>query len=122
MGVLNEFNEAIEQQKAIYNAGRSSGSIGTEVSANDGSSTSHSASVKSGKCKDCAGNGKCSGGTKPSSRYHCHGSKKCGWCNGDGFNYTAGNPVKCSRCNDKGKCTYCNGTGKCTTCGGSGKG
>ena len=122
MGVLNEFNEAMEQQQVIFNAGRTSGSIGAEESVSGGSSsTSHSASAKSGKCKDCAGNGNCSGGTKPSSRYHCHGSKKCGWCNGDGYNYTAGNPVKCSKCNGRKKCTYCNGTGKCQTCGGSGK-
>ena len=122
MGVSNEFNEAMEQQQVIFNAGRTSGSIGAEESVSGGSSsTSHSASAKSGKCKDCAGNGNCSGGTKPSSRYHCHGSKKCGWCNGDGYNYTAGNPVKCSKCNGRKKCTYCNGTGKCQTCGGSGK-
>lgn len=122
MGVLSEFNEAMEQQQAIFNAGRTTGSIGSEASVNSGGSgSSHSASVKSGKCKDCAGNGNCSGGTKPSSRYHCHGSKKCGWCNGDGHNYTAGNPVLCSRCKGKKECTYCNGTGKCTTCGGSGK-
>lgn len=123
LGVLNEFNAAMAQQQAIFNAGRSSGSRGAAVSVNiGGRGNTHSASVKSGKCKDCAGNGKCSGGTKPSSRYHCHGSKKCSWCNGDGYNYTAGNPVKCSRCNGKRTCTYCNGTGKCTTCGGSGKG
>lgn len=126
MGVLDEFNEAMEQQQAIFNAGRTSSSnpvvADASVSGNGDNSSSHSDSAKSGKCKDCAGNGKCSGGTRPSSRYHCHGSKKCGWCNGDGFNYTAGNPVKCSRCDGKGKCTYCNGSGKCTTCGGSGKG
>lgn len=127
IGVLNEFNEAMEQQQAIFNAGHVSGSIGAEVDANDASSNnSHSASVKSGKCKDCAGNGKCSGGTKPSSRYHCHGSKKCGYCQGDGFIISAGNHVTCSRCKGKeprgkNKCTYCNGTGQCSTCGGSGK-
>lgn len=122
LGVLNEFNEAMVQQQAIFNAGRTSGSVGTDLNiSGDNNGSSHSATVKSGKCKDCAGNGNCSGGTKPSSRYHCHGSKKCGWCNGDGFNYTAGNPVKCSRCNGNKKCTYCSGTGKCTTCGGSGK-
>lgn len=129
LGVLNEFNEEMERQKVIFNTGRNTGSVVPDetTAVNDGGSSASSSSKgetssKSGKCKDCAGNGKCSGGTKPSSRYHCHGSKKCGYCNGDGFNYTAGNPVKCSRCNGKKTCTYCDGTGKCTTCGGSGKG
>lgn len=126
LGVLNDFNEAMQQQQAIFNAGNGVGSIdsggtdGSVTSNSGGSSSSHSA--RGGKCRACAGNGRCSGGAMPSSRYHCHGSGRCGWCNGNGFNYTAGNPIKCTRCNGKGKCTYCNGTGKCSTCGGSGKG
>lgn len=130
LGVLNEFNAAMQQQQAISNAGSNAGAVvsisssGATVSNSGNTSSSTSDHIE--KCKDCGGNGKCSGGTKPSSRYHCHGSKKCGYCQGDGFIISAGNQITCSRCKGKeprgkNKCTYCNGTGKCSTCGGSGK-
>lgn len=94
-----------------------------DASTNSGNTSTKNSRGKSGpKCKQCGGNGKCSGGTGSSAKYHCHGSKKCGWCNGDGYNYTAGNPVKCSRCKGKGVCSYCKGTGLCTTCKGTGRG
>ena len=82
LGVLNEFNSAMQQQQAIFNDGNNTNIANTSGmtadSGNPSGTTSASDSSKSRKCKDCAGNGNCSGRSKPSSRYHCHGSKKWG--------------------------------------------
>lgn len=44
---------------------------------------------------------------------HCYGTGICNYCNGDGYNYAAGNFVKCTACSSNiGKCKWCKGTGK----------
>lgn len=93
----------------------SSGSLGSY-----GSSSSGGSSVGPGKCKECAGNGVCSGNSAATIKSHCHGSGKCTYCS-NGIVYTNGNQIKCSACNGKGKCKYCDGTGKCHRCHGTGK-
>jgi len=123
LNTLNDFIEDMGQQQTIINASRRTETAisGDAIVDNDISSVASTSSVmKSSRCKECGGNGNCTGGTKPSARYHCHGSGKCGWCLGDGFNYAAGHPVKCKACY-KGKCKYCGGTGKCSTCKGTGR-
>lgn len=43
----------------------------------------------------------------------CLGSGRCKYCNGDGYNYTAGTAVQCNGCKGHiGKCSRCKGTGK----------
>lgn len=83
-----------------------------------GSSSGHSAGP--GKCKECGGNGTCSGNSAATVKSHCHGSGKCTFCS-NGIVYTNGNAIKCTACNGKGICKYCNGTGKCHRCKGTGK-
>lgn len=48
----------------------------------------------------------------------CLGSGRCKYCNGDGFNYTAGTAVQCNGCKGHiGKCKRCKGTGKISRSG-----
>ena len=50
---------------------------------------------------------------KEESCSHCHGTGICNYCNGDGYNYVAGNPVKCTACTGLiGQCKWCKGSGK----------
>lgn len=40
---------------------------------------------------------------------HCSGTGICPYCNGDGYNYVAGNPVQCNACKGHiGRCKWCN--------------
>lgn len=44
---------------------------------------------------------------------HCCGTGNCNYCNGDGYNYVVGTPVRCTSCTSIiGKCKWCKGTGK----------
>ncbi|MCD8293504.1 MAG: hypothetical protein LUC23_07075 [Prevotellaceae bacterium] len=114
MGVLGSVTNIIGMKKS-----HKGGGTATSVSTDDTgtSSTGGGAATKSGKsCSACKGSGKCS-----ANRNSCPGNGMCSYCNGDGFNYTAGTPVKCSACKGSGKCKYCNGSGICSKCRGTGK-
>lgn len=89
--------------------------VTSEVVNTGSGNVSSSSHKKTRMCSVCAGNGNCSG------KNSCHGTKKCSYCQGDKFNYVAGNRVKCEVCKGTGKCKKCNGTGDCTTCHGKGE-
>lgn len=116
---LQDVNNSVSGNSSYSNSSSNDSYQSVDIYGSSSSSYNSSANIR--KCSQCAGTGTCSGGTKASAKYHCHGSGKCGWCNGNGYNYTAGHPVTCTRCKGKGKCTYCNGTGKCTACHGTGR-
>lgn len=65
----------------------------------DEGNNSHSSSKK----------GKTSKSNSSSGCKHCGGTGHCPYCNGDGFNYVAGNPVQCTACKGHiGRCKWCN--------------
>lgn len=53
--------------------------------------------------------------SKQKSCSHCFGTGICNYCNGDGYNYVTGEPVKCKAC-----CKDCNQLGRCKWCKGEG--
>lgn len=126
---LEEFSAKMEQANAKNAIGQDEGNNtidniqagGYQGNGGSYSGSSSGSSAGSTKCKHCQGSGKCSSISGTANKNYCHGSGKCSYCLGDGFNYAAGNPVKCTACNGYGKCKYCNGSGKCSECGGSGK-
>lgn len=128
VGYVKEAVNLINEQRPSQKA---SGTItGAENVSHDVSLQSpHSSKIgtskakESKKCRRCHGSGNCEAFDLGSYKDKCRGSTKCQYCLGDGYNYVAGNKVKCVNCYNPGRgdCRYCKGTGKCGLCNGKGE-
>jgi len=97
----NLLNNAPSIAQTLTDIGNSmaQGSGGSSYDEDSSSSSSSSKKSKGSKKKSSASKG-CK---------HCGGTGKCTYCNGDGFNYVAGNPVQCTACKGHlGRCKWCN--------------
>lgn len=104
LGITNGLLETLQNSPLVNSGGGTSVSEG----ANDGGAGSVSASVS-----------RASGSPENTADCNlCLGSGRCKYCNGDGYNYTAGTPVQCKGCvGHIGRCKRCKGTGKITRSG-----